>query len=99
MFTAEVIDPEDRKRKLTCPSCGISYSARDYGFLYDNHKIVYFKYKNKIFCHECLYKIVEVEAAGEKMVFKLVTKEFEFKCVYEPEDFFDEGDIPFSDLF
>jgi hypothetical protein len=99
VFTAEVIDPETRKRKLSCSSCGISYSARDYKLLYENKKIVYFKHKNRILCHECLYKLIAEAAGGKKMIFKVQTNEHEFKCYYEPDDFFGDGESPFSDLF
>lgn len=99
MFVAEIINAESRKRKITCSSCGIAYSARDYQLLYKSKKIIYFKYDKKIFCHECLYKKIKGIAAGQKMSFILMDEKHEFRCLFEPEDDFDSDDTPFSDLF
>jgi G:T-mismatch repair DNA endonuclease (very short patch repair protein) len=99
VFVAEIINPEARKRKLTCSSCGISYSARDYKILYESHKIIYFKYKNKIYCHECLWKLVKAAAKGKVMSFSLINADYEYKCIYDPHEDGNDEDTPFSDLF
>lgn len=58
---AFIIRPKKKKGKITCCSCKISYSEKDYGILFDNKKIIYFRFKlkgsktKKIYCHECLY--------------------------------------------
>lgn len=99
MFCAEVINPDDRKRRIKCSSCGISYTAGDYKILYENKKIVYFKYKNKIYCHECLYKILSDYAQGKRITFIIKMDGHEFKCKLEQNKSFDEGESPFTDLF
>ena len=99
MFTASIINPEKRKTKLNCSSCGISYSARDYELLYESKKIVYFKYKNKVYCHECMWKLIRDAANGKKMCFILESDDVEFKCWYDPHDDHNEDETPFSDLF
>ena len=99
MFIAEVIIPESRKRRITCSSCGISYSPRDYQLLYESKKIIYFKHKNKIICHECLYKKIKSEANGKKMKFKIINRDHDFICVFEPDNNSDVGDTAFDDLF
>lgn len=99
MFTAEIISPESRKRKITCSSCSIAYSARDYQLLYKGKKIIYFKYKKKVFCHECLYKIIKKVAEGQKMPFVLMDEEYKYTCFFEPEGDISDDNAPFSDLF
>ena len=99
MFTAELIDPDSRKRRISCSSCGISYSARDYKLLYESKKIIYFKYRNKILCHECLYKKLKELEQGKKMHFIILNKDFKFKCFFEPDNQVSGDDIPFDDLF
>jgi len=63
MLMAQIIDPLKRKSKITCPTCGLSYSARDYLILYEAEKLAFFKMKlpnqrKKNYCHDCLYKSV-----------------------------------------
>lgn len=99
MFRAEVINPENRKRSIKCSSCGISYTPRDYKILYENKKLVYFKYKNKIYCHECLYKILSDHAQGKNITFVIKIDDYEFKCKFEPDKTLGEDESPFSDLF
>lgn len=99
MLIAEVINPDSRKRRIKCSSCGISYSPRDYKILYDNKKLVYFKYKKKIYCHECLYAILKEHSQGKKITFLVQVDDYEFKCVFEPDKHIEDGESPFSDLF
>ena len=40
-----LIDPEKRKRAIKCSECGLSYSAKDYKVLYDNKKLIFFKFR------------------------------------------------------
>ena len=62
MLKATTIDPNERKSKITCFACGLSYSARDYLLLYESKKLAYFKYRpsdfkrQRVFCHNCFYK-------------------------------------------
>ena len=63
MLTAQIVDPFKRKAKIKCFACGLSYSGKDYGILYQNEKLAFFKIKfpeqrKKIYCHECLYKTI-----------------------------------------
>ena len=60
---AKIIDPNNRKTRVTCSECGLSYSARNYKILYENEKLAFFKMKlpnqkTKIFCHDCLHKVI-----------------------------------------
>lgn len=99
MFIAEIIDPESRKRKITCFSCGIAYSARDYQLLYKGKKIIYFRYRKRVFCHGCLYKKIEEISGGQKMSFLLIDEKHEFKCMFEPQNDVSNDDTFFGDLF
>ena len=63
MITAKIINPNLRKTRVTCYSCGLSYTARNYVILYENEKLAFFKMKlpptrMKTYCHDCLYKSV-----------------------------------------
>ena len=60
---AVIINPYERKSRVTCSCCGLSYSAKNYAILYENEKLAFFKMKIpgkrlKIYCHDCLYKAV-----------------------------------------
>tara|TARA_R100000808_G_C2010989_1_gene63563 strand:- start:42 stop:317 length:276 start_codon:yes stop_codon:yes gene_type:complete len=62
-LVANIIDPNKRKTRVTCSECGLSYSAKNYKILYDNEKLAFFKMKlpeqrTKIFCHDCLHKVI-----------------------------------------
>ena len=69
MLKAVTIDPSKRKSRITCYSCRLSYTARDYGLLYNGKKLAYFRYKplnykrQRVFCHNCFYKCT-VEEMG-----------------------------------
>lgn len=63
MIKAKIIDVEKRKARVTCSSCKLSYTARNYAILYENEKLAFFKMKlpddkMKIYCHDCLYKAI-----------------------------------------
>jgi len=63
MIKAKIIDPNPRKSRVTCFSCGLSYTARNYVILYENEKLAFFKMKLpplrvRVYCHDCLYKAV-----------------------------------------
>tara|TARA_B100000287_G_scaffold420859_1_gene460785 strand:- start:1814 stop:2110 length:297 start_codon:yes stop_codon:yes gene_type:complete len=98
VLTAKIIDPATRKNKLTCSSCGISYSAREYQLLYDSKKIIYFKFKNKVICHECLVKKIREHSAGEKIKIVIYSDEHKFKCEFDPNSSSD-SDISFDNFF
>jgi len=60
---AKIINPFERKARVTCSMCELSYLARNYVILYENEKVAFFKMKVpsqrlKIYCHDCLYKAV-----------------------------------------
>jgi len=60
---AKIINPFERKTRVTCSMCDLSYLARNYVILYENEKVAFFKMKItsqrlKIYCHDCLYKAV-----------------------------------------
>ena len=69
MLKATTIDPNKRKSRITCYSCGLSYTSRDYDLLYKSQKLAYFRYKplnytrQRVFCHNCFYKCT-VEEMG-----------------------------------
>jgi len=78
MIKAKIIDSETRKTRVTCSTCGLSYTARNYAILYQNEKLAFFKMKIpgkrlKIYCHDCLYKVV----AGQMGVLKEIKLEME----------------------
>ena len=63
MINAKIINSETRKTRVTCSSCGLSYTARNYSILYENEKLAFFKMKIpgdriRIYCHDCLYRTV-----------------------------------------
>ena len=60
---AKIIDPNKRKARITCFNCDLSYTAKNYKILYENEKLAFFKMKlpndrTRIFCHDCLHKVV-----------------------------------------
>lgn len=78
MIKAKIINSEIRKTRVTCSSCDLSYTARNYAILYENEKLAFFKMKipgqrMKIYCHDCLYKTV----ASHMGVLKEITLEME----------------------
>jgi hypothetical protein len=84
MQKATTINAATRKSKITCHNCSLSYSARDYGLLYDSKKLAYFKYKpvnykrQRVMCHDCFYKKT-IESMGErdKLEVEIITGENE----------------------
>lgn len=60
MLKAFVIKPSEKRGKISCSSCELSYKNKDYKILFDNKKIIYFllddnkNNKKEINCHECL---------------------------------------------
>ena len=73
MIKAKIINSETRKSRVTCSMCDLSYTARNYGILYRNEKLAFFKIKfpndrKKIYCHDCLYKAVSLHMGVLKEV-------------------------------
>jgi hypothetical protein len=63
MLKAKIINAEKRKSRVTCSRCGLSYTGRNYCILYTNEKLAFFKMKLpddklRIYCHDCLYKVI-----------------------------------------
>ena len=56
ILKARVIRPTTyKKKKISCEECGIDYSKRDYCTLFKAKKIVYFKFLDFCFCHDCFH--------------------------------------------
>jgi len=90
MTTAKIINPFERKARITCFECGLSYLARNYKILYENEKLAFFKIKlfargnrKKIYCHDCLYKAI-VESMGPLPLLnvKIITLEDELTVTF-----------------
>lgn len=83
-----VISPENRKRALKCCSCAMAYAIRDYKILFDNKKLIYFKFKppkekrNKIYCHGCLLSAIYKSYPFEEIPLKITDSEYEYYCRY-----------------
>ena len=65
MIKAKIINSAVRKTRVTCSSCELSYTARNYAILYENEKLAFFKMKlpdqkKKIYCHDCMYKAISM---------------------------------------
>ena len=63
MIKAKIINSAVRKTRVTCSSCKLSYTARNYAILYENEKLAFFKMKlpddkMKTYCHDCLYRAI-----------------------------------------
>ena len=84
MIVATVIGPAEN-REHSCDVCDLSYSESHYAILLENKKLAYFRVEEdglpqvgklnipqESVCHECLYKILIEEAAGEKLKIKMV---------------------------
>ena len=57
MIEATVVYPKDRKTKMECSWCELSYPIRDYDILFENQKLIYFKSK-------CLIKTIPKGSAA-----------------------------------
>ena len=107
MVTAEVLLPSSQGRKVVCSSCDLSYSAKDYKILYENKKLIYFKFyglyekKFKVICHDCLWKIIAEMSNGEPMMFRIIGEKDIYECEFDPDEYTDPSaeDDDMSDFF
>jgi len=88
-----VINPKDRKRAIKCCDCGISYSIEDYETLFNNEKLIYFKFKppnqksHKIYCHSCLLTAVQKNYPFDEVPLSIIDDNYEYYCrLYNTED-------------
>ena len=90
MTTAKIIDPFKRKTRVTCSSCELSYTARNYEILYENEKLAFFKIKlfgmgprQKTYCHDCFYtRIVDSMGPLPMLNVKMLTLEGELTVTF-----------------
>ena len=84
MIVATVISSADHD-EFSCDLCDLAYSDAHYEILLKNKKLAYFRIEEddlsqaenpnipqECVCHQCLYKILLEEAAGEKLKIKMV---------------------------
>jgi len=102
-----LIDPDKRKRAIKCSECGLSYSAKDYRVLYDNKKLIFFKFKfpnrktYKTFCHSCIVEYIHKNFPFDKeLPIKIITTKYEYVCkLYHSDDPDDTFGLSDGDLF
>jgi hypothetical protein len=98
MFKAIVIRPEERKRRVKCYACDLSYTARNYKILFIEKKLIYFKFKRRNLCHDCLLKTVakETPLSLKKISLEITDGEVIYECAFYPE-YYERGNS--SDAF
>ena len=104
--TAEVILPSNQKRRLTCAVCGMSYTPKEYKILYENKKLIYFKFyglnekKYKIICHDCVWNVIGELSNGEDLDFRIIGEKEVYECTFDPDEFTDpNNDDEYGDFF
>ena len=82
-YEVELVTPKSlkakRKRVIRCltSKCGLKYSVKDYGILYENKKLMYFDASSilvksrSIICHDCLFKHI-LALAGTRVAKVLI---------------------------
>ena len=101
MVKVFVINPEDRKNALKCCECDMTYSARDYGILFDTEKLIYFKFKppkekrHKIYCHGCLLTSIQKYYPFDEVPLTIVDNDYEYFCRYYTTEHDDKDDPDF----
>ena len=93
-FGVYVIHPTNRKSRLKCSGCSLSYSVKDYKILFDNKKLVYFKYtppekkRHKVLCHDCLFKTISKDSEGDSCSLNIIdsTAQVQYNCEFNPEN-------------
>ena len=98
-YEVELLTPDSlkakRKRIIRCltPKCGLKYSVKDYGILYDNKKLMYFDASSilvksrAIICHDCLFKSI-LKLTGDKICEVLIVDmhtKVGYKCKFYPD--------------
>ncbi len=96
-----VINPKDRKRKIDCCACDMSYSIKDYAILFENEKLIYFKYKgpkeksHKIYCHNCLLASIQKDYPFDEIPLTIIDDNYEYFCRYYTVESDNEDDSDF----
>ena len=49
---ANVVQSKTRG-KVTCNMCGLKYTHREYGFLKEAKKLIFFNFMDHTYCHSC----------------------------------------------
>ena len=89
---AMLINSAQRKARITCYRCDLSYTARNYDILYGSEKLAYFKFKpiafkrSKTFCHDCMHKeCIKMLRISDHKKIKLImnTNGEEIICTFE----------------
>ena len=104
-FGVYVIHPTNRKSRLKCSDCALSYSLKDYQILFDAKRLIYFKYtppekkRYKVLCHECVFKTVKKDSGGESCYLNIValTSKVQYNCEFTPENDLSESGINWTE--
>lgn len=95
----EIISPKERKRALKCCDCEMVYSVKDYDILFNNEKLIYFKFKpkgekrKKTYCHQCLLSAIYYSYPFDEIPLKIIDSDYEYHCRYFTVDEDDEDDF------